>query len=319
MTFLHRETEGNVFFLVEVIRTLAEQSGRLEQIGQATLPRNIFAQGIFTIIQHRLEHVADEDRPYLDYAAVGGRGLDAQLLARAFPGLDVDAWLLRMADANIIEVNNNTWRFSHDKLREAILDQLPSAQLHQYHADIAEQLTQLYPNAQSGLVAYHLERSLDFQKRDVAQLEKAIFAISRAAEISWTTYANNQAMEMYRRVLELEKTHRQWVSEIGAPFKPLATPQVAEWHVRLGMTQFAAFMYSSTRDNLEMALHLLAQPMPTSAAAAGRRILGQMARQMLHRVFPSRYFNQASRHERDNLKQVAEIINNHRHGVLYDG
>src|SRR6185295_1308069 len=43
---LQRETEGNVFFLVEVVRTLAEETGRLEDIGRATLPDSVFAGGV---------------------------------------------------------------------------------------------------------------------------------------------------------------------------------------------------------------------------------------------------------------------------------
>src|SRR5262249_43199459 len=38
LELLKKETEGNVFFLVEVVRALAEQAGRLTEIGRATLP-----------------------------------------------------------------------------------------------------------------------------------------------------------------------------------------------------------------------------------------------------------------------------------------
>jgi predicted ATPase len=41
--FLQRETEGNVFFLVEVVRSLAERAGQLGQIMDATLPRHVVA------------------------------------------------------------------------------------------------------------------------------------------------------------------------------------------------------------------------------------------------------------------------------------
>jgi tetratricopeptide (TPR) repeat protein len=117
-------------------------------------------------------------------------------------------------------------------------------------------------------------------------------------------------MELYRRVLELEKLHRQWSEASEGRVKPIDVNQVAEWHVRLGMTQFAAFMYSSTRENLEIALDLLNQPMPNTNMAAGRGIIGQMTQQILHRFFPSWYLNQASQDARDNLMQLAEIINN---------
>lgn len=142
--------------------------------------------------------------------------------------------------------------------------------------------------------------------------KKGILALSHTyKDQNWTTYANNQAMESYRRVLELEKIHREWAENSQGQFKPLDVAQVAEWHVRLGMSQFAAFMYSSTQDNLEAALNLLDQPMPTTTLSAGRGIIEiQMGEQIMHRMFPSRYFNRASGAMRDNLTQVAEIINN---------
>ncbi|HRF98773.1 MAG TPA: AAA family ATPase, partial [Aggregatilineales bacterium] len=51
---LERETEGNVFFLVEVVRALAEDAGSLADIGRATLPSQIFSGGIQRIVSHRL-------------------------------------------------------------------------------------------------------------------------------------------------------------------------------------------------------------------------------------------------------------------------
>ncbi len=307
--FLHRETEGNVYFLIEAIRVLAEQSGRLDQIGQETLPRSIFAQGIYTIIQHRLAHVSVEDRPYLNYASVIGRGIDLAIMAQTFPELDVEAWLLRLGEVNILEVNNNHWRFAHDKLREVLLAELMPQQLQGHHASIADALEQVYPTSQSGLLAYHLERSLDLMHPEMARMEKAIFAMARAADLSLKTFAHNQAMELYRRVLDLEKIHRQWAAEGIDHAAALPETQVAAWHVQLATAQFMAFMYSDTKDNLEIALKMLDQPVPTSTGAVGRGILQQVAQQLLHRLFPGRYLNHVSDEMQSHLKQVAEIMN----------
>src|SRR5579864_9198264 len=73
LELLKKETEGNVFFLVEVVRALAEQAGRLSDIGQATLPRHVFAGGVQLVIEQRLKRVPDNARPLLNLAAVAGR------------------------------------------------------------------------------------------------------------------------------------------------------------------------------------------------------------------------------------------------------
>ncbi|MEM7113918.1 MAG: AAA family ATPase, partial [Chloroflexota bacterium] len=46
IALLTTETEGNTFFIVEVMRTLAEEAGRLEHIGQMPLPTTIFTAGM---------------------------------------------------------------------------------------------------------------------------------------------------------------------------------------------------------------------------------------------------------------------------------
>ena len=54
---LQREAEGNTFFLIEVVRTLAEQAGRLEDIKAMALPNRVFAGGVQEIVQRRLQYL----------------------------------------------------------------------------------------------------------------------------------------------------------------------------------------------------------------------------------------------------------------------
>src|SRR5262249_49585700 len=51
---LERETEGNPFFLVEVVRALAEEAGGLRKVAVATIPNKVFAGGLDRIIHRRL-------------------------------------------------------------------------------------------------------------------------------------------------------------------------------------------------------------------------------------------------------------------------
>ncbi|MFN8487374.1 MAG: hypothetical protein U0350_07255 [Caldilineaceae bacterium] len=75
LTLLQQETEGNVFFLVEVVRALAEESGGLAHIGKTTLPAAVFAGGQ-RIIQRRLAQAPPWAQPLLRLAAVIGRQVD---------------------------------------------------------------------------------------------------------------------------------------------------------------------------------------------------------------------------------------------------
>ncbi|MBC8172245.1 MAG: protein kinase, partial [Anaerolineae bacterium] len=80
VNLLHRETEGNAFFIVEVLRALADHSGSLGSILDATLPRHVYAGGVQEVVSRRLARVPAEFQPVLRLLAVIGRQVDLQLL-----------------------------------------------------------------------------------------------------------------------------------------------------------------------------------------------------------------------------------------------
>ncbi len=161
---LTRETEGNVFFIVEVMRTLAEDAGQLADIGQKSLPERVFAGGMQTVIQRRLDTVPEAARPLMTVAAVVGRELDLPVLRVIEPTLNLDDWLQQVA--TVIEVRDNRYRFAHDKLREALLTSLPADERKQTHQQIAQAIENAYPDSpeQYAALAYHWSRAQDIAK-----------------------------------------------------------------------------------------------------------------------------------------------------------
>lgn len=144
--YLQKETEGNIFFLIEVIRTLAEDAGQLDRIGVVTLPHKMFAQGVLTIVRRRLERLDPAYRPLLERAAVLGRQLELSVLKELTADLDLDQWLSACADVAILEVQDGLWRFTHDKLREAVLHELRADQLPALHREVAVALEAAHPD-----------------------------------------------------------------------------------------------------------------------------------------------------------------------------
>ena len=142
---LERETEGNTFFIVEVMRTLAEEAGQLDQIGATTLPRRVFATGINSLIRRRLSRVSDEDRQLLRTAAVIGRQIDLNLMRSVASPETVDQWLTTCANAAVLE-NNDGWRFAHDKLRESLLADLNADERRTLHLIAAKTVEGVYPD-----------------------------------------------------------------------------------------------------------------------------------------------------------------------------
>jgi tetratricopeptide (TPR) repeat protein len=155
LELLKRETEGNTFFIVEVIRALGQNAGRLSEIGQAMLPETVFSGGINQVVQRRLGRVPGWARPLLQLAATAGRTLDLTLLDAIYQqypdavsahDFKLVEWLTICSDMAVLDVPNGVWRFSHEKLRETLLSQLAPDDCTEAHRMIAETLESLYPD-----------------------------------------------------------------------------------------------------------------------------------------------------------------------------
>ncbi len=157
VSLLQRETEGNVFFLVEVVRSLAEEAGQLAEIGKKTLPEKVFAGGVQRIIQRRLDRVPAGARPLMQAAAILGRELDLGILRIVAPDIDVDEWLSACLDAAVLEVQEQRWWFAHDKLREGVLASLDAERRISLHQQAALAIETAYPGSsqQAAALAYH--------------------------------------------------------------------------------------------------------------------------------------------------------------------
>ncbi|HRF95766.1 MAG TPA: hypothetical protein PLZ51_11250, partial [Aggregatilineales bacterium] len=150
--FINRETDGNVFFIIEVIRELAKQSGELAYIGQLTLPQSIFSGGVMQIVHQRLGRVPPMARPLLNLASVLGRALDLDLLAGYDSPMPLETWLTTCSDIAVLEVHEGTWRFAHDKLREAVLDEFSADDRRHWYGQAAHVIEKVYPHQEAYLL-----------------------------------------------------------------------------------------------------------------------------------------------------------------------
>lgn len=160
---LQSESGGNAYFAVEFIRLLAEESGGLEAVGSKYLR---FEGGETAMLQRRLNRVPKWAYSILQIAAVAGRDIDVTLLKpilqpllrlanfddmsstisgtvftsmyRQKSKLTIDDWLVICANEAILTVENNRWRFAHDKLRKQIVADMPQKMHDRIAANIEE-------------------------------------------------------------------------------------------------------------------------------------------------------------------------------------
>jgi len=194
---LQRETDGNALFIIEVMRALAESAGRLDMVGARTVPHYIISGGITQILERRLAQVPPEALPFLHMAAVAGRQLDLDLMRHLSADTPLERHLQQCVDALILEVNDDRWRFVHDKLRETLLNTLSADERQHLHRQVAQTMEALYSNdaARAPLLLYHWQAAQD--------LEKSVRYAELSGDQAMLNGANLQAKTYYETALGL--------------------------------------------------------------------------------------------------------------------
>lgn len=207
---LQRETEGNVLFLVEVVRALAEEAGRLDKIGRTELPQHVFAGGVQTVLQRRLARIPPEDMALLNLAAVAGREVNLMIMERVRGDLDLDGWLTICANSAVLEVQGGLWRFSHDKLRQVILEAIDRNALPGLHRQVAESIEAVYPDAveQAAILMYHWRKAGDEENERIYAQKAGAYALR--------TSNFKDAITWFGRALELLESVQLSSPEAGS-------------------------------------------------------------------------------------------------------
>lgn len=194
---LERETDGNALFIIEVMRALAESAGRVDMIGARTVPHYIIAGGMVQILERRLAQVPAEALPFLHMAAVAGRQLDLDLMRHLMPDAPIERYLQQCVEALILEVNEDRWRFVHDKLRETLLNTLSAGDRQTLHRQVAQTMETLYADdaARAPLLLYHWQAAQD--------LEQSLRYADLSGDQAMLNGANLQAKTYYETALGL--------------------------------------------------------------------------------------------------------------------
>ncbi|RKH58922.1 serine/threonine-protein kinase [Corallococcus llansteffanensis] len=285
LELLRRETEGNPFFLVEVVRALAEDAGGLDQLGDRlggrALPERVWAGGMRALVQRRLEKVPRGARGLLDVAALLGRELDVAVLQRAAPGVDVEAWLTDCAAAAVLDVVDDRWRFAHDKLRERLLEDLPPESRPALHRRAAEALEAAHPRGHAAALSYHWG-----QAQDAAR--EALHA-RRAGEEALEVGACREALPLLARAL---------ASTPGATALEKGRVEALLAEARFQLGDLEAF-----RGHAEAALAHFGWPMPKTRVAWVLGTLWQALSRLAQSARPDAHVDDSAR--RREVRRVA--------------
>jgi predicted ATPase/class 3 adenylate cyclase len=239
------QTDGNPFFVGQVLRHLTEQ-GRLVQRedrwfleGSADdlgLPR-----GVQALVQHRIGRLADSAIEALRTAAAIGREFDLDLLARLLDCSEdnvLDAVDAAVATRLVDELSPDRYRFVHALVRTALLDEISAARLARLHRRVAEALERR-GDEEPSTIAYHW-----VQAGTAGDQERRVAALIAAGERAMARLAFVEAAEYFQRALE---DHRESVDAHPAAICELLV-LAGEAHAASGDYEHARHCYVECGD-----------------------------------------------------------------------
>jgi tetratricopeptide (TPR) repeat protein/predicted Ser/Thr protein kinase len=201
-------TEGNPFFMSEVLRHLAE-TGTLASIDQhpgasGTAPLGVLPEGVRETISRRLARLGDDCNRALSLAAVIGREFTLPVLAE----------VARMSEDQLIDILEEAlgarlihevpgvrdrYAFTHALVRDALYEQLTASRKARLHHQVAESLERLQPSHEQSLADLALHYA---SARTPADAQKAIEYAMGAAERAASGVALEEAARFYGVALQ---------------------------------------------------------------------------------------------------------------------
>ena len=200
---VHRVTEGNPFFLTEIVRLL----DRLDPANATGSVRHLIPDEVRAAIRQRLAGLSPLTKRMLAIAAVIGRELDAEVLARAASveiGVGDLPQLLDEACAGgaIAPVSGSPrrYRFSHLLVRDTLYDDLSTTERARLHRQVAQALER---HAASAPAAHLAEIAFHFGHAAAAGcIDQAMDYSQRAGDQAVGRLAYEEAARHYRRALD---------------------------------------------------------------------------------------------------------------------
>jgi len=208
---LHRETEGNPFFLTSILQSLTEGDVQLEQrVDDSPV---MLPDALRAAVRARLARVPQEVRPTLEAAAVLGRRFDFDTLLDATHEAEE-----RLVDAVEVlvrrhllreEAEGGVYDFSHDKVREVVYRDIGGTRrrlLHRSVAEAIERRSEGEAGERDARLAEHYERGHLWSK--------ALRQLLLAGERSQGLFAMRDALHWFDRAIALAESHPEALDQL---------------------------------------------------------------------------------------------------------
>jgi class 3 adenylate cyclase len=212
---VHRETEGNAFFVREVVRHLIE-AGVVRQDGErwtTVLPIDKLGipEGVRDVLGRRLSRLSRAANEILAVAAVAGQEFELAVVERA-SGLDEEKLLAALEEAVearlVTEIYGRAphYRFAHALVRTTLYEELTVARRAIVHRRVADAIEEVHAGRLEDhltALAHHFARA----SAPHSATDKAVLYASRAGDRALAQLANDEAAQYYVQALDLLDVH----------------------------------------------------------------------------------------------------------------
>lgn len=203
---VHRETEGNPFFVEEVLKALVEKGAVRRESGiwkRDELSELEIPQSVKEAIGSRLDRISADANEVLRAAAVLGKTFTFDSLAAMLSDRSEDVLLDSLDEAMSAQLASagagDQFAFTHDKIREVLYEELNPIRRRRMHRLAAQSLEGRTGIASSTpgateKVAYHLI--------EAGEYERALPYAKKAAKEALRVFAYDEAIAAHTRALE---------------------------------------------------------------------------------------------------------------------
>ncbi|MBN9493047.1 hypothetical protein J0H33_06830, partial [bacterium] len=202
---IYEETEGNPFFLSEVVNLMADEG----TLGEKQTKEVMLPDGVREALGRRLDLISEDANNLLRIAAVVGREFRYDTLeALNSGGSDTVLALIEEGlDSRVIEEMERPgyYRFTHALMQETLLEELSTTRRVRLHGEVAEALERRWGAAamdNASRLARHYAESATLTP---AHAEKAVLYLDAAARQSEASFAWDDAAASYESMLQLNR------------------------------------------------------------------------------------------------------------------
>lgn len=204
-----RKSEGNPFFLEEVVRTMIDNNylkrgeNRLQWQATSNIDEIDIPDNLQALLLARIDRLQRDARQTLQLAAVIGRSFLYRVLKAIGTMVDdLDGELLTLQRLDLIREHSRQpeleYIFHHELIRDAAYQSILRRQRRKYHREVGKTIEELFPERRDEFahrLAYHFNEAGDYAR--------ALKYYQVAGDQSMLLFANQEASEYFHTAIEI--------------------------------------------------------------------------------------------------------------------